>query len=321
MKFTLNLLIFLLIFTVNIVSAQDAEVKMQFGVLTENGSFFEGLKSSDIRLRQGKKELPTISLEAKTEKPLEVYIMIDTSISQERMLPSEIKAAAFFIDNVLKNGRDKVAIVSFSGELVSEQDLTGDLAKAKEQLGKIEIVLPPGYVGGGVIASSTRPPKNSPAARAGSTSIWDSIKQISETSAKTGRNDARRAIILISDGMNTFGEAKLKEAINASIKNQIPIYAVGIGDEFYGGVDKSTLKKLTGQSNGVLIVPKKDLENLPQQIKKMENGLRSMYEITFAADDNAPKDSLREVEIEIINPELRKQKLQIVQPQGFFASN
>ena len=67
--------------------------------------------------------------------------------------------------------------------------------------------------------------------------------------------DSRRVVILISDGVNTFGESKFKEVIFSSLKYQVPIYAVGIGDDFYDGVDKKTLKKLTEQTSGVLILP------------------------------------------------------------------
>lgn len=320
MKTKLKFLFFLLLFTAISASAQEAKVKMQFGVFGENGNFFANLKASDIQILQNKKSLQLVSLEAKTENPLEIIIMIDASISQEKMLPVEKKAAEYFIDNVLNSGKDKVAIVQFTGKVSLEQDLTDDLAKAKEKIKKIEFEPPPGYVGGGIIAGIS-PPKNSDMQAMGSTSIWDSIIQVSQAVAKVKASNARRAVILISDGVNTFGDGKLKEAIAFSIKTGIPVYAIGIGDDLYGGIDKKTLKILTEQTNGVLIIPKKKLEDLPEQIKKFEQGLRSVYEVTFSTNSAVSKDALQEAEIEIINPELRKQKLEILQPKGFFLQN
>jgi hypothetical protein len=60
---------------------------------------------------------------------------------------------------------------------------------------------------------------------------------------------------------------------------------------------------------------------MPQEIKKLEQGLRSIYEITFVPSIINSNTRLQEAEIELINSELRKQKLKILQPKGFFLSN
>ncbi|HEY0427240.1 MAG TPA: VWA domain-containing protein [Pyrinomonadaceae bacterium] len=324
MKFKSILFVFVLALAAFSASAQEAKVKMRFGVFGENGNFFVDLKASDIRVRQNKTDLPILSLAAKTEIPLEIIIMIDASLSQESVLPDEKKAAAFLLDNVLKNGKDKAAIIRFTGEVSLVQDLTGDFGKAKGQIDKIVMTPPQGYVGktqaGAVIVGSPLPTINDPKMAMGATSVWDSIKQVVEAVDKTPRTDARRVVVLISDGINTFGEGKLREAVAASIKAQIPVYAIGIGDDYYGGADKKTLKKLTGETGATLILPKSKLKDFPEQLKAFENNLRSTYEITFAPNA-ASKDAMQEIEIEIINPELRKQKLQITQPKGFFRQN
>ncbi len=319
MKHKINLLCFLLLLAASLTFSQEAKVKMQFGVFGENGNFFADLKASDIQIMQDKKPLQVASVELKTEKPLEIVIMIDASASQESRLPDEKRAAAYFIDSILKKGKDKVAIVKFTGEFSFVQDVTDDFARAKEQIRKIQFEPPPGYMQGGIVVG-TPPVKNSDMMAMGSTSIWDSIKQIAEATGELSTSNSRRVIILISDGVNTFGETKLKTAIAASVKTQTPIFAIGIGDEFYGGVDKKTLKKLTEQTSGVLIVPKEKLEDLPQLMKRFEQGLRSVYEVTFSPGTTSSKE-LQEIEIKIINPELRKQKLQILQPKGFFLPN
>jgi Ca-activated chloride channel homolog len=303
-----------------LVFGQDLKIKMEFSVLDENEKFFMDLKSSDIELLQNKKSLSIASIEYKNKNPLQVVIMIDASASQERTLPDEKKAAKYFIDNVLIEGKDKVAIVKFTGLVSLEQDLTSDFKRAKEQIEKIEFEPPPGYVGGGIVASNI-PPKNSPVLAQGSTSIWDTVKQVSDVAAKVNISNYHKAIILISDGVNTYGDVKLKEAIETSIKNKIPVYAIGIGDDYYGGIDKGALKKITEQSSGISIIPKKKMEDLPQQLKKIEQALRFAYEITFSPNSASPRNSLQEAEIKIVNEELRKRKLKIIQPKGFFFPN
>jgi Ca-activated chloride channel family protein len=321
MKYKLILVFLLmLVFMAKMASAQETTADMQFGVFDESGNFYANLKSSDIQILQNKKSVSPTSFNLKTNIPLEIIIMIDVSMSQERTLPDEKKLAEYFIQNILRKDKDKVAIVSFTGKLGLEQDLTGDFAKATDALKKIEFIPPFGYVGSGNVAG---PPveKNSAAATMGASSIWDSVRQSSESLAKIKSTDTRKAIILISDGVNTLGDSKIKDVVETSIKTGIPVYAVGIGDDYYGGVDKKTLKKVTEQTNGVLIIPNSKLENMPQEIKKLEQGLRSIYEITFVPSIINSNTRLQEAEIELINSELRKQKLKILQPKGFFLSN
>ncbi len=315
MKYKVIFLFLTILSLTDFVFSQESKSKIQFAILDENGRFFSNLKTSDIQIA-GSKDL---SLNLVTDKSLEIMIMIDASASQEKMLPFEKKAAQTFIDDFLKPQKDKIAVVSFTGKVGLEQDLTGDFQKAKDQIGKIRFIPPTGYIGGGIIAGQTNSSKNQ--VLAGSTSIWDSLKQVLEAFAKIQDNGSQRVILLISDGINTFGETKTKEAIEFSIKTKIPIYAIGIGDDNYDGVDKKTLKKITEETGGISIVPKKKLEDLSQLLKIIEQSLRSTYELTFMQKSPGLTGKLRETKIEITSPELRKKTLQIVQPKGVFDTN
>lgn len=155
---------------------QDKTIKFQFSVLDESEKFVSDLKTSDIQVLQGKKTLRIDSIASKAESPLEVVIMIDSSASQERMLPFEKKFAESIIDEILIKGKDKVAIVDFSGEVSLIQDLTDNFSQAKDGLKLIEFEPPPGFIGGGIIATQT--PLKSQQIAAGSTSIWDSTQDV-----------------------------------------------------------------------------------------------------------------------------------------------
>lgn len=317
-NFAVARLFLLLIFTTGSLSAQqrEANVKMSFNVSDESGKIFSALKASDVQILQDKKTLPVAALEFKSDNRLEIVVMIDASASQEKRLPEAKKIAAQFIDAVLNREKDKIGIVKFAGRVSLEQDLTSDFAEAKKKINGIVFEPPSGYLGGGIIFSKTPPKIDS----AGATSIWDSIKQVSDSLSGTKAGDVRRAIILISDGVNTSGDAKLNEAVQTSVKNQIPVYAVGVGDEMFDGVDEKTLNKLAVQTGGILIVPDKKLANLPAQIEKIAQNLRSNYQITFASDAVNSKDSLQEIKIRSTNPDLRKRKFEVTQPKGFFAA-
>ena len=287
------------------ISAQQQTAKINFSVVDKDGNFVAGLKNSDFKISSNKKNLEVNSLLESSEKPLELMILIDASASQENMIPFEKQIAESLINNVLINGKDKVGIVKFSDKAVLIQDLTGDFSEAKTKLKAIEFEPPAGYVGGGIMIGS----RNANSDMSGSTSIWDSLKKVIEGFSKMKKDDSRRIVFLISDGVNTLGQNKLKETIDVSVENQIPIYAFGIGDENYDGVDKNTLNKITEETGGILILPKKKLADLPEKTAILKGSLRSYYEAEIQAD----LGNKQKIRIEIINQELLKRKVKTIQ--------
>ncbi len=315
MKFKIIFSILTILCLANWIFSQETKSKLQFDVLDKNGNFFNDLKTNDIQIAG----IKDFSIDLVADNSLEIMILIDASASQEKMLPSEKTAAQTFINDFLKTGKDKTAVVSFSGEVSLQQDLTNDLQKAADQIGKIRFIAPSGYVGGGVVVGQPSANKNQSAV--GSTSIWDSLIKVLEAFSKMQNNGTQRAVILISDGVNTFGRNNIREAIEFSIRTKIPVYAIGIGDDLYEGVDRNTLKKITEETGGISIFPKKKLGDLSQLLKIIEQSLRSNYELTFTPNASSSKDKMQEMKIEIVNPELRQRKLQIIQSKDVFVSN
>jgi len=310
-------LLCLICLTANSYLAQENKVKIRFGILDENEKFLGNLQASDFQILQNKKPVSVLTLKAETENSLELVIMIDASISQENTLPDQKKAAEYLVDTILSKDKDKVAIVRFAGSVTLEQDFTNNFSEAKEQVREIKLQLPPDYPNEKIIVTQNPSPKNSTSSP-GSTSIWDSLKQVIKAFSTANGNNGRKAVIIITDGVNTSGNVKLKEVIELSIKTQIPIFAIAIGDEIYGGVDKQILKKITEETGGIVIVPKKKLADLEQQTEKIKQSLRSSYEVVFIANSPESKDALQGLKIKIINPSLRKRELKILQPKGFF---
>lgn len=315
-KVKLHLLISLMWVCSIITFAQEIKVTIPFTAIDQNGGFVGDLNISDLQILEGKTILKTGSLEKKSDLPLEVIILIDASASQERMLPVEKIAAEIFINSILKKGKDKVAIAKFSGTMSVLQSLTSDFEKAKLQLKNIKFEQPEGYLGGGIVVGSV--PTNKTQIAKGSTSIWDTVNEAVSIEFKVRSNNVRQMVLLISDGVNTYGYKKLDEVINISVKNHIPIYAIGIGDKDYAGVDEKSLKKLTRSTGGELILPKKTVGELLEQIVNIENGLRSFYQLSVEVRSSDKNDKLRESEIKIINPEITLKKIRLLQPAGFF---
>jgi VWFA-related protein len=248
---------------------------------------------------------------------LDILILIDASASQERMLPDEKIAAENFINNVLRSGTDRVAVAKFTGEVDLIQDLTNDYTLATEGAREIKVELPPGFIKGGVVVSKTLP---TPAAQKHyATSIWDSVNEGSRILETNKPRSARRAILLISDGMNTSGDTKFRDAATSLIKKGISVYAIGIGDNYYYGVDSRSLKKITEQTGGLMVIPKGKIKALQAFFQRMEQSLRNSYEIRFSSPSRS--NELQELRIDISNRALSDKNLLWVKPIGYILSD
>jgi VWFA-related protein len=290
---------------------QQRTVSLPLCVLDSNNVSYPSLRESDLKVSSGNRIVEPEKLVERSNNALEIAILVDVSVSQNQVIPAEKLAAETFIDTVLKKG-DSGAIFKFSGDLHPVQGFTEDLQKAKDKLRAIKFEPPRGYVGGGIMVG-TPPPVNS---SEGSTSLWESVIEALKTFDIGPPQRTERTILLLSDGVNIGGDVKMKRAIQYSVNNQVPIFAIGIGDSFYNGVDKSALRKLTEDTGGIAAVPKNDGE-LRVSIGKMNQCLRNSYDAVFQMAAGNSVHELKEIKLEIVDPALRKKGLQIFAPRLF----
>jgi Ca-activated chloride channel family protein len=287
-----------------------------FTAVDRNKRFVTSLKQNDIRVLEDGAEQKVFTFQRETDRPLSLAILIDTSASQERTLPEEKSAAQRFVDTVIRQQKDEVAVLTFTGDATLEQGLTGSVARVRRAIDRVEFVPPSGYVGGGVTVGT--PPINGDS-RAGTTAIWDAVwvtsrEVLSETSDKT-----RRAIILLTDGVDTTSRLHLNEAVESALKADAIIYSIGIGDSFsFEGVDEGSLRKISERTGGRAYFPRSE-DDLRVAFAQIQEELRSQYLIAYSPSNRTKDGSFRKVMIEVTNPELKKQNLRLTYRQGYFA--
>lgn len=281
------------------------------------------LKPEDLRVLENGQPQTVVAFSKQVDLPLSLAILIDTSASQERTLPEEKAAAISFIESVIRPEKDEVSVVSFTGESTLEQGMTSNLDRLRRAVNRVTFVPPSGYIGGGVVTNGGRVPGTPPIsggnqAVAGSTAIWDSIWVTSEEVLGPAPEKTRRAIILLTDGVNTFGSKKLDDAVQAAQRAEAVIYSIGIGDNFYDGVDEGALKKISERTGGRAYFPR-DEKELRQAFRQIQEEMRSQYLIAYEPTNMTADGSYRKIEIQVVNPELQKQKVQLTHRQGYFA--
>lgn len=276
------------------------------------------LKDGDVRVLENGKVQEITSFSRQVDLPLSLAILIDTSASQERTLPEEKAAAISFLESVIRPAKDEVAIVSFTGEATLEEGMTNNLTRLRRAVDRVKFVAPSGYIGGGVLAPGTPPISGDNQAVVGSTAIWDAIFVTSEEVLGPAPERTRRAIILLTDGVNTYGRKKLDDAVDSAIKAEAVIYSIGVGDDFYGGVNRGSLSKISERTGGRAYFPR-DERQLRDAFKQIQEEMRSQYLLAYEPLNPAKDGSYRKIEIQLISPELSRQKIKLTHRQGYFS--
>lgn len=303
-----------------VIKIDTEVVNVLFTAQDKSRRLLTDLKQTDVKLLEDGQPQEIVSFARQVDLPLSLAILIDTSASQERTLPEEKRAAKSFIDSVIRPSKDEVSIVSFTGETTLEQGMTNNLTRLGRAIDRVEFVPPSGYIGGGVIAGTPSISGGNQAA-AGSTAIWDAIWVTSEDVLKPSPEKTRRAIILLTDGMNTYGQKRLDDAVQAALRNEAVIYSIGIGDDFqFQGVDEGTLKKISERTGGRAFFPRDEAE-LRKAFAQIQIEMRSQYLIAYEPSNQKRDGSFRKIEIRIANPELAKQKVKLTNRQGYFAKS
>jgi Ca-activated chloride channel family protein len=286
---------------------QAFPINLSFIVVDKNNHLVTTLRKEDIQIIEDGIPQQIITFQPNNSRPLALAVLIDTSVSQERLLPGVKKAAGAFIDSIMRPGQDSVAIISFTDrpELVS--DLTSDPAQVRSALDQVKFVPPEGYVGGGQIASPSSAGINS---LAGSTAIWDALWVTSEKLLKPSAANARRAILLFTDGTDSSSRKRIGEAIDSALQAEAIIYAIGVRDEYYGEVSGGNLRKVTEKTGGRSFIMRKE-SDLPAIFASIKSDIRSQYLVTYRAGGGKSNRSLHDIKIELVNPELRKQGLRL----------
>ena len=334
-------------------SDQDDEVirvetdltNLFFTATNKQKGFVTTLREEDVRLTEDGVPQKILTFQRETDRPLSIAFLIDVSASEERTLPQEKAAARAFIETIIQSSKDQAAIIPFTGSAFLEQGLTRDVFSIYRALERVEVAMP-AYLGSGrPLSGIASGPGMKATPPEGSTAIWDAIALTSNevlarnsdpkmiekdrpdrrgsgpAQSRTGQiglNQRRRAIILLTDGQDTTSRLLRSEAINRALEAETVIYAIGIGDSKYEGVDRDALNAVASGTGGRAFFPKRETD-LRNAFAEIEQELRSQYLIAYSSTNKNRDGSYRQMHIDITNPDLQKEQLKLRHRPGYFA--
>lgn len=302
----------------DVVRVESDLTNLLFTATDKNRRFITTLEQADIRVLEDGVQQKVFTFQRETDRPLSIAFLIDVSVSEQRTLPQEKAAVRVFIEHVIRSAKDQVAIIPFTGSAFLEQDLTRDVLSVFRALERVDVAMP-SYLGQGVpLEGIPTGPGLKATPPEGSTAIWDAVALAASEVLGRSTGLRRRAIILLTDGQDTTSRLVRSQAVDRALAEETVIYAIGIGDSKYGGVDRDELRGLAERTGGSAFFPKKD-NDLRNAFAEIEQELRTQYLIAYSSTNKNRDGAYRKLRIELTNPALQKQQLKLRYRPGYFA--
>ena len=248
-----------------------------------------------------------------TDLPLTVGLLVDTSVSQQRLVDIERSAGYTFFDKILRVEKDLAFLMSFDVDVELLQDLTASKRLLQGALERLEIQ---GGMHGGITPGPV-PQSGKPVG----TAMYDSIYLAAQEILKP--QVGRKAVVVIGDGNDFGSKIDDDEAIAEAHRTDTVIYSVRYFDrEFYfqaggmGGGGTGALKKLSQQTGGGMyeVTRKRTLNDILDEIN---NELRNQYSLGYSPKRDLSVQGFRKVEVRAKNKGYEVQAREGYYPEAF----
>jgi Ca-activated chloride channel homolog len=268
-------------------TSKTFEVRLPVTVIDKkrkkDDNLVSGMTKDDfIVLEDGVPQEITFFTDEKTNPPVYVGVLMDTSSSTKGKMSFSKEAARNFIYTVTKVRKDKAAFMTFDHEINLVQDFTDKLDLLDKAVEKVS--------------------------KTGSqTALYDAIWQFSDEKLRTA--PGRRVIVIITDGDDTFSRAELTDAIDIAQRTETTIFGISTKEGFLGtvpGVEAGTVKdkgdkylmQLCEQTGGEAFFTG-DFLALEKAFKKISQELRSQYIITYRPANQEYDGRARKIEVRL----------------------
>ena len=289
-------------------------VDVFFTVKDKQGNLVPHLTKDDCTITEDKEAQKLKSFVAETQQPLTLGILLDTSGSQQRVLPLEQDVGSQFLQRVLRQ-KDEAFLLSFDVDVDLLQDFTNSARLLTRAMNKAEINTAGGNGAGGIpgAGGGTVPTIGAPKG----TLLYDAVYLASNE--KLNQESGRKAMILLTDGEDEGSRNKIQEAIAAAQKSNVLVYVILIADRgFYGGFGYSgfsAMKKMTEETGGRLIDVGNNGKKLEAAFQQIEDELRTQYVASYTPSNIKLDGTFRHLAVEC-----RGDGLKVQVRKGYYAT-
>ena len=250
-------------------------------VLNKSGEIIRSLEKADFSLAENGKPQEIRYFAKQTDLPLTIGLMVDTSLSQQKVLAAERGASLRFFDQVLRETKDKAFIMQFDMNYRVRQALTSSVNELNEALAFVD--------------TPTRQEMMTTHANGG-TMLYDALIAGCQMMKQL---QGRKALLVMTDGVDDGSEATVPEVIEAAERTDTLIYSILFSDSgFYGGSVSGTrgLARMSRETGGSYFeVTKK--RSIQQVFDIIQDELRSQYSIGYVSNEPVRISEFRKIQL------------------------
>ena len=280
-------------------STDAVTVTVDVSVLDNKGHFIPNIPAGNFRVLEDNVPQKVTAI-TKGEAPMTIALVIEFSGRFQQVYSEPwyqtLQAAYGFIETL--KPEDYVAIVAYDLRPEILSDFSTDRREAQEGLSRMRF---PGF---------------------SEANLFDALV---DTAQRMQDIEGRKAILLISSGIDTFSKLNYGETRKAIQNAGVPIYAIGLMQAYrdilysYGYLSDSAnmdflqadnqLRTFTKESGGMAYFPR-FYGQFPEIYRGISEVLRSQYVLTYTPSNTARDGKFRKIKVELVNPE-NNQPLQI----------
>lgn len=249
-------------------------VSLLASVLDKNGRPMLGLTADQFEVyEEGVKQKIEI-LESETQQPLDLALMIDSSLSEVKELEVEETAASQFIGKLVRPG-DRLSTYEFSEAITQLSPFSSDVPALQASLRRVT-------AGDG-------------------TSMYDAIFLGSQGLMKNAEG-RRRAIVLVTDAGETTSSADFETARRAALRADALLYTIVIrAVKNEGGrntAGEHALETIADTTGGATYYPD-DIAQLGEMFDQINRELRTQYRMAYYPVPRPPAGVYRNLDVRV----------------------
>ena len=248
----------------------------------EGTRYVPDLEETDFEVfEDGAKQ--SISFFSRTQQPIALAVLLDTSASMNERLPTAQEAAIGFAKRMRPD--DVMEVIDFDSQARILQTFTNDVAALEKAIRATDVN--------------------------GSTSLYNaiyvSLKELKRAKANSPEEIRRQAIVVLSDGDDTSSLVPYEEVLDLAKRSETAIYAIGLRPsgtyrtEFKEA--EFVLKQLSQETGGRAYFVLTAAE-LPKIYEQISEELANQYSMAYSSRNPMKNGAWRRVVVRVTKPGL-----------------